>query len=359
MGLRRLDYVPVLKWRGGECMALERLTDGDRDWITPLLEITPPEFDFETRTLKKTLDQHFAPFGKRLKTKWGTRPAFIDTRFLSPTDRLLDTTHPLAFLMTAARAVGARLTPVTSLQRDLAHDNALAEALEQDGRGLALRCSLDEFADPGFNTSARKRLECFGLDAASADLLIDLADSSLEPAEDLADLLISCLQSAAIVGEARSLVMLGTGFPRSMGEVKKGVQSVPRKEWKLYKALANKLPAGVRRPTFGDYAISSPELVTGDMRRLKPAATVRVAVEDAWIIAKGGASRGNLAQFKALCGQIMEKSPLAEGMSAGGDYIRLCAVGKASTGNQTTWRWVGTNHHLTMVLADLARLYAP
>lgn len=243
--------------------------------------------------------------------------------------------------------------------RSLAHDNALAEALEQDGRGLALRCSLDEFADPSFDASVRRRLESFGQHAADVDLLVDLADSNLEPAEDLADLLISCLESAVIAGEARSLVLLGTGFPRSMAEVKKGVQSIPRKEWKLYKALSAKLPPGVRRPTFGDYAISSPELVTGDMRRLNPAATVRVAVEDAWMIAKGGASRGNKAQFKTLCGQIMAKSPLAEGLSAGGDYIRLCADGNASTGNQTTWRWVGTNHHLTTVLADLAKLYAP
>lgn len=119
------------------------------------------------------------------------------------------------------------------------------------------------------------------------------------------------------------------------------------------------MPPGMRRPTFGDYAISSPELVTGDMRRLKPAATVRLAVDDAWIIAKGGASRGNHAQFKALCSQIIANSPLAEGLSAGGDYIRLCAEGKVSTGNQTTWRWVGTNHHLTKVLADLAMLYVP
>lgn len=359
MQLRRLDYVPVLKWRQGEYLALSRLMDGDKDWVTPLLEVTPPEFDFETNTVKKTLDQQLAPFAKRLHASWGSRYAFLDTRFLSAKDRMADATHPLSFLLKSARALGCRVVPVTNLERDLAHDNALGDVLLQDDHGLAFRCSLDDLADTNFDKRVRSRLKMFDVEADALDLLVDLGDANLEAFDDLADLLIASLEAAPIVREARSLVILATAFPKSMGEVAKGVQTLSRNEWKLYKALIDKLPADVRRPTFGDYAISSPHLVTGDMRRLKPAATVRLTVENAWVIAKGGVARGNHAQFKTLCGDLRTKVGLRKGLSPGADYIFDCADGKASTGTQTTWRWVGTNHHVTRVLADLARLYEP
>ena len=41
-------YVPVLKWKQGEYQALYRLSNAVKDNLTPLLEIPPIGFDFET-----------------------------------------------------------------------------------------------------------------------------------------------------------------------------------------------------------------------------------------------------------------------------------------------------------------------
>jgi hypothetical protein len=45
--------------------------------------------------------------------------------------------------------------------------------------------------------------------------------------------------------------------------------------------------------------------------------------------------------------------------SAGDDYIFKCAKKNASPSNQTRWKNVAINHHITHVLDDLATLGAP
>ena len=74
MPITRYDYVPILKWRQGEYQALLRLNDPVKDRIVPLIEVTPPDFDFETRTPTKTLDEHLVPrLGHELVERFGGR----------------------------------------------------------------------------------------------------------------------------------------------------------------------------------------------------------------------------------------------------------------------------------------------
>lgn len=354
-----LDYVPVLKWRQGEYQALLRLDDARRNFIMPLIEITPPEWDFDQQRLKKTIDAQLAPFAKRLKDKWGARPAFLETVLLDPSSRMVGGVHPLAFLMDQARAAGGVLTPVTGLERNLAHYNAVAAAMAIDGRGLALRCSLDEIAETKFSSQVASLLGSFSVGLSQVDLIVDLAAKNFEPIADLSALVAALLQSDPLFQQARSLIVIGTSFPASMGDIKGPAQIVPRHEWMLYKALIADLPAGFRKPSFGDYAISSTDIPGGDMRLLKPSATVRYAVDDAWLITKGNNVRDNgFGQYRDRCGDVITSGmayPL--GYSAGSDYVRGCHAKTEGTGNLTTWRWVGTNHHLTKVVDDLASFH--
>lgn len=355
------DYVPVLKWRQGEYQALLRLDAARKARVRPLIEVTPPEYDFEKKKVKKTLEAQLEPFAKRLKLKWGTQRAFLDTSLLDPLARLPGGVHPLTYLLDAARTVGGQLTPVTGLSRDLAHYNAVAAADLFDGLGVAVRCSLDEIADPDFPTRLATLLVELDVQPAKTDLIIDLAAKNFEPLADLAGLIAALLQSDLIYEEVRSLVLVGTSFPPSMGDIKGPIQTIKRLEWMLYKAVVALLPAGFRQPTFGDYAISSADMPKGDMRLLKPSATVRYAIDNAWVITKGVNVRDNgFGQYRDCCGEVLKSGkafPL--GYSAGSDYVRGCHGKTSGTGNLTTWRWVGTNHHITKVVDDLANHFGP
>lgn len=361
MGLTAKTYVPVLKWRQGEYQALMRLHAAAKDRVVPLIEVTPPEWDFEHNRFKKTIDGQLTPFASRLEKKWGVRPAFLDTNLLKPTERMIGGGHPLTYLLDAVRARGGVLTPVTGLARDLAHYNALAAGMALDGRGVAVRVSLDEIADPVFPATLLSLVASLGVGLSETDLIVDLAAKDFEPLADLTALVAALLQSHAVYGDVRSLVLIGTSFPVSMGEVKLASQILPRLEWKLYKGVVGSLAPGYRPLAFGDYAIASADIPGGDMRLLKPSATIRFTVADGWFITKGNNVRDNgYGQYRGQCGTVITSGHIAaSGYSAGSDYIRGCDAKTEKTGNLTTWRWVGTNHHITRVVDDLASFHGP
>jgi len=261
--------------------------------------------------------------------------------------------------MDQVRPNGANLIPVTNFERDPEYQNAVRVAHAVDGYGAALRCSLEDAAESDFAGSFEALAETLELEVSDFDIVIDLKSPNFEPLDGLATLLSNVLSASPAFHAARSLTIVATAFPPSMAEVKGPIQFVSRREWLLYKALMGMLALDARRPTFGDYAIASPELLQGDMRLLKPSATVRYAVDDGWIIAKGSNVRDNgYEQYRACCGAVTgAASYLGASFSPGSDYIERCRSGAATTGNLTTWRWVGTNHHMTKVVHDLASFH--
>ena len=129
-------YVPLLRWRQGEYEALFRLRDPQKNATLPLIEIVPPDYDFELRKPKKDLDEHLKLFGKRLGAKWKGRPAFIDAARLDPDNaRMPDGRHPLTFIFDEARTAGNPLIPLTGLDRDAAYQAAVRGTALIDGRG--------------------------------------------------------------------------------------------------------------------------------------------------------------------------------------------------------------------------------
>ena len=77
MPITHTDYVPILKWRQGEYQALWRLADATKDRTVPLIEITPPDFDWMLTTIEK-----------KFASAAGTRSAMRSTA--SPSDRPRD-----------------------------------------------------------------------------------------------------------------------------------------------------------------------------------------------------------------------------------------------------------------------------
>jgi Beta protein len=98
MSITPQHYVPLLRWRMGEYQALQKLDDAPKAAIVPLLEVLPPDFDFELRQPKKDVDEQLKSFGNQLKKRWGARPALLDGAQLSPETRMRDGRHPMTYL---------------------------------------------------------------------------------------------------------------------------------------------------------------------------------------------------------------------------------------------------------------------
>ena len=353
-------YVPLLRWRMGEYQALEKLCDFSKSRTVPLIEVLPPDYDFELRRPKKHIDEQLKPFAKQIEKRWGGRPALIDMVQIPNETRMPDGRHPLTYLFDETRALGMLHVPVTALDRDAAYQQSVSVIHATDARGAGLRCTLAEVLDPDFDNNIQTLLDRIGVKMAVLDIFLDLKCPAFDPQDGLVAILTAALSKSGILAAARSVTLLSTSFPDSLANLKLPLEFLPRREWMLYKALVAALPANQRRPGFGDYAIAAVTFAQGDMRFMRGSPNVRYTVDDGWLVAKAKRLKTGANQaYPGLCGSIVDSGHfLGADFSEGDKYIDGCRAGTAKLGNQTTWKWVATNHHITKVVADLARLSA-
>lgn len=84
--MQKSIYVPILKWRQGEYLAVGRTSETIKDWMYPLFEIPVEQWDFENEMPAKSLDDHLKNVGKRLATNWKKRPCLFDSPYLGGDD---------------------------------------------------------------------------------------------------------------------------------------------------------------------------------------------------------------------------------------------------------------------------------
>lgn len=145
---------------------------------------------------------------------------------------------------------------------------------------------------------------------------------------------------------------MGSGFPEDFANAPRGAFVLPRPEWDLWNLLVAPGALGTR-PRFGDYAIQHP-IYRYVPWFYTPSATIRYTGPTNFHIFRALSVRnpraGGYGQFRALASMVVA-DPVYRGpaYSAGDEYIDHCAKGSVGTGNLTTWRYVGTNQHVTFV----------
>ena len=361
MNFDNKHYVPCLRWKQGEYMAIAALSAASRERITPLIEVPEIGFDFETQSNKKSLDEHLALFGKRVANKWG-RQCFVDSIHIPEGMLMADGAHPVIRVFDELRSRKCSVTPVTGIARDNAHQLAISRVIATDNRGVCIRVALAEAARPDLKATLDALMDKLQVSPNECDIVFDLGAPNFEPIDGFTKLVHAQLSRLPYHSKWQTITIIGTSFPATMAEVRSSPALLRRGEWLLYKELAAGLAKlGARTPAFGDYGINHKDLAQVDMRLVKPSATIRYTIDDAWFIVKGPNVRDNgFEQYRGHC-RTLTKSPYFRGsnFSMGDAYIQNCGLGRESTGNLTTWRKVGTNQHIEKVVQDIANLSAP
>ena len=356
-------YVPCLRWKQGEYQAVTTLSSVTKDYITPLLEVPEMGFDFEKKEESKTIDEHLAPFAKRILEKWGKRECFVDLSLIDSDRRQMeDGRHPVLFVFEGLNAIGCRAIPVTGVERGAEYQEAIASVIEEQDCELCIRLRIEDASATNIRALIDAVLKKTSRLPNRCHCIVDLGAPSFAPVEGFAKLVEAVIRRLPYLQDWQTVSLIGTAFPESMGILEIGSTVVERSEWLLYKTVIRNLAkAGVRLPTFGDYAINHPRVSQMDMRLVKPSGTIRYAIDDGWLVVKGRNIRDKkgLADFRKHCRTVMQSAYYTgEGFSEGDSYIYKCANGTASTGNATVWRRVGTSHHLQKVSADIATFFA-
>jgi len=329
--------------------------------FTPLIEVPEIGWDFENEIEAKTIDEHLAPFARRVHRKWGKRACLVDLHLIEHSERMGTGIHPVCFVFDGLREMKCSTIPVTGLDRDDAYQQEIRKVLTQDKSGVCLRIKIKQATRSSVQEEVDSLLTALDIQAVNCDLIIDLGAPNFIPLEGFSKVIQAIVRAFPYLNNWRTFTVLGTSFPETMASIEKGGKLVLRYEWQLYKILvSNFQKARLRLPTFGDYAISHPKVLIVDMRIAKPSATIRYTTNDAWYIVKGENVRDyGYGQYRRLSEQVKNSRHYCGPTFSWGDqYIQECANGTGSTGNLMMWRQVGTNHHIEKVTRDIASFYA-
>ena len=193
------------------------------------------------------------------------------------------------------------------------------------------------------------------------DLIIDLRAPNFLPYNTFATALIAALRRIGDLTVYRDFVLVSTAIPDNFKEVATGSDEIPRHDWLFYQALLSALPSDLRRPVYGDYTTVHPDFVPRDMRNIKAAGKVIYTTAETWATRKGGAFRDDREQMHTHCGAIVAEAGFqfrGAAFSSGDRYIARCAVRQETPSNLTRWKEVAINHHITVVVDDLAKFGA-
>jgi Beta protein len=351
-------YVPVLKGRQGELAALSLIQPMTRQHVLPVLEIVPGPGD-DAYNAAPQLRSIIEKTARRLQT-WAGQRLLLDAGLLTTEMELRDGFGALGFSIAAALDQGVSATPVVRLDDGLLalHD---ARTWHADTRcGIAVRLGakdLDEDAED-IDTAVTDLLRDLEVDRKQVDLVLDIGPA-------IGDLMVragsrlaaDALRALTNPDDFREIIVTAGAFPPDLTDYPPWEIGEPvRYDAALYDHLRQRrrLP---RIPAYGDYAVTNPILVTGLPYRASP--QLRYTLADRWLVLKGGRNdpRGH-DQFYDICERIAAH-PDFVGAALGNADARIADSRAKGPGNASTWREIGTAHHLDYVVRRLTSLDEP
>jgi T4 beta protein len=350
-------YVPVLKGKEGEFAALEELSADVKAQIMPLIEIPAVPYDYANERPAKDLDEHIRNIAQRIFRCWQSGPLYLDSPWFGEDEKISGGPLAIAAVLADCRKLGVNAVPVISRTSSAEYKNAAAEYSSLTDLGACIRLLVEDFEeDIDVDAEVEQLIRNFEGDAAKIDLLLDLEDLG---ADENRALLVAryVLSMAPNPSQWRRVIVAGASFPEDLSDVgAETIATLPRREWDVWRALQRK-PAKLPRKdlVYGDYAIAHPIPKEIDPRVMLMSANIRYTASN-WLVIKGRNVRHyGFDQYFELCKVLVGRAEYSgRDFSWGDRYIDDCAAGMIGPGNATTWRKVGTNHHLTLVARTLA-----
>jgi hypothetical protein len=352
-------YIPILKAKEGEFGALAELDPEVGPQITPLLEIPGIPYDYLNDRPSRTIDAHVRGVVERLVTSWGSgRPVYVDYSAHAREENSVDNSQAFATVLAEAKDADVQVLPVVYTWNSDESVSVASSHAQATGHGACIRLTVADF-DEEVDLEERidhllRRLE---LKDSEVDVLLDLREiqSDVQRAILLVRAMLAGLPRAIAW---RRLIVAASSFPEDLRDVgAASIKTLPRREWELWSALCRRPERLPRKDIiFSDYGISHPSHKEVDPRTMTMSASIRYTARNEWVIVKGrGLRQYGFEQYHDLCEQLVRHSAYEGRQFSWADgYIAETAERKSGPGNATTWRKVGTNHHITLVALQLS-----
>jgi hypothetical protein len=351
-------YVPILRWKRGEWVALRHLNEDIRASITPLVELTPKSSGPRSDGSRPTVSETLCKVASDLVANWGWRPVFFDLMHLNEMMRSDDGLPALVYLSRQARSRGASIIPVTGLRRGIASREAAASTAAEGSCGACIRLNRGDLDRLTLRSDLDALLSQLGLEPSQTDLIIDLQFIG-DAVPDWAPI----LRLVPNQEKWRTLTIAAGSFPLDLRKYSIGDHHIRRTDWIGWRNLVRTQGTYQRRPAFADYTIQH-GIYHEPPDRANVSASIRYTLSEDWLILRGQALRGEntggSAQYRSEAQWLCAKQDVFCGQefSYGDGYIFERSIRSDPPGSPETLLRAGFNHHLTFVVRQLASFFA-
>jgi len=364
-----IHYVPILIWKRAEQNALANLTDEQKDYIIPLLQLvmTKPPVDKEKkrrRPIEEAFDNLILEFKNKripkipeeIKTSWGQRQVYIDFSLLYTIQLKIES---ISRILDLGSTLSLNLIPVLNLSDSDEIKKAACSSTDKF-KGVCIRAvSSDLKSIKNLNEKLSIFIQSFGLNESSVDILVDIKEKETEyyRLSNISQQIISLLKW-------RRFIFACGSFPEDLSKCKlDDTNSIPRSDWLSWSSCFKK--GNIKRiPTFADYTIRHP-IYNESLQFFAPTTSIKYTCKNDWLIMKGRKQKFELYLANA---KILLNSPdvfYGEYFSFGDKYI--AEKGRhydkyikdrkiKGTGSTESWLTASINHHIACIISQLANL---
>ena len=361
------SYVPILRWKLGEILAMERLYPKDRESMTPLIEFIMPAPTTDKKDYNKILEDSKSKFLRVLPgvthqiiKSWGKSPILVDVHLLDGDIR----TRAFEEILSSASTLDifaipvVYIIPVTSTDADMNTRQIAIKYSKINNRGLCIRIDRSHLDNDNIAEHIENFVKENKLNIENTDILVDL---QVVDKDTKTDSVVEKLSRLPNINKWRSFIVSGGAFPKDLSDLSKHEHhQLERFDWILCKNIISNRTLK-RQPIFSDYTIQHP-IFYGSVPGANTSASIRYTNDEKWEIMRGeGLRNPKGAGHKQYPGhaQLMVKASFFKGAgySFGDGYIALRASpDNKNNGSPTTWVTAGINHHLTLVARQITDL---
>lgn len=348
-------YMPILKGKAGEFIALKNLSSTVKKSIMPLIEIDPVDIDLETGLAKKNYNDHLNGYFKKF-TDIGTDisnylidASLIDEEHISPED-----VDPLENILTQLAENKIKATPVINLYCPEWYRASLKKNIDNS---LGLRVTpLDLLASDDIN----RLLKELKITKEETYLIIDF--EYVEDENSYIKNLHKAVKAIQDLKDWKAVIIAAGSFPMDMTGIDRGTSTTTRIEWKAWNSLIQHSTID-REFIYSDYAVQHPEFrrLEVDPRFISMTASIRYTGQEDFVVIKGKNVRQYGFEQFGDHSQVLVKHPEYSGKDFSEGDLQIYTYAEKRDqgeikgfGNATTWRWIGTNHHITLVVSQLS-----
>lgn len=347
-------YMPILKWKQGEQLAVRNLSDGQWGGIVPLIELQPIDAAPDNGSLKVALPAYLTKTADQIQKSIPDGHAIcVDSSYLSPG-------HPkqvalqLSTVETLQKKTSCKIIPVIHAAESETLPMLLTSHKEFLARqeDVVLRLRMDQL-EPTQIKPAVTALKGLGVKKRNIHLLVDQYSLVDRQPIDCQKAVIPYLDNA-IAADCASVTLAGGSFPINLMGRKQGITDIPRVEWKVWLLLL--ASDDYQNLRYADYTVTNPApLPDMDTTQMNPSIAIRYAADGLWRLFKGrGFKSGVPGEYKNLCKLLLADKVFSGAHFSYGDQMYSKAAGGGDkNGNPSSWRKEATNHHIVFTASSL------